>query len=169
MNTIKTARFHPTALVLSALDAALAGKAMRRMLTSLTVLGLAGLAGLQAQTFTPIPLTPSSFTVNMVVPVDWTYKLNNQSVSVTIDHGPCLQTDPVSGFPTYYSVDSGDTFFELGMNRAQPTYGLPHGGTLLTNVTFTNHYYQLPFWTNWNSNCLCLAPYTNGIDRKSVV
>src|ERR1017187_9237833 len=119
--SMKTSRFQPAVPVMNALNATLAGKAMRRILTSLAALGLAGLASLQAQTFTPIPLTPASFTVNTVIPVDWTYKLNAQSVSVTIDHGPTLQTNgSVAGFPNYYSVDSGDTFFERGMNRPNP-------------------------------------------------
>ena len=30
------------------------------------------------------------------------------------------------------------------MNRAHPTYGLPLRNTLLTNVSFTTHIYQLP-------------------------
>ena len=79
-------------------------------------LALSGVA--RAQTFTPVPLTPGSFTHNVVVPADWTYRLNAQSVSVTIDHGPQLQvyTTP-AGFPTYYSLQSGDTFFEVGCDR----------------------------------------------------
>ena len=162
---MKTARFQPAVPVMNALHATLAGKATRRILTSLAALGLAGLASLQAQTFTPIPLTPASFTVNTVIPVDWTYKLNAQSVSVTIDHGPALQVNTVSGFPIYYSVDSGDTFFERGMNRPNPTFGVPAGGTLLTNTTFSSHVYKLPLWTSWNSNCVCICPYTNVINN----
>ncbi len=161
----KTARFQFVVQLWNALDSVLAGRAVRRVLTSLAALGLAGLASLQAQTFTPIPLTPASFTVNTVIPLDWTYRLNAQSVSVTIDHGPALQTDTVAGFPTYYSVLSGNTFFERGMNRPNPTYGLPAGGTLLTNVSFASHVYQLPFWSNWNSNCVCICPYTNVINN----
>jgi len=169
-NTIKPAGFRPAAFLAKALHNALAGTRMRRLFTPLAALGLSGLASLQAQTFTPIPLTPASFTVNTVIPIDWKYKLNNLAVSVTIDHGPALQTDNVGGYPTYYSVDSGDTFFEQGMNRPNPTYGVPPGGTLLTNVTTGTvalHYYQLPFWTNWNSNCVCICPYTNGFNYNS--
>lgn len=151
----------------NALKAALAGKAMRLILTPLTGLGLAGMTSLQAQTFTPIPLTPASFTVNTVIPVDWTYKLNAQSVSVTIDHGPSLQVNTVAGYPNYYSIDSGNTFFEQGMNRPNPSYGLPHGGTLLTNATFNSHVYVLPSWSMWNSNCLCICPYTNNFNYNS--
>jgi len=145
--------------------AAPAGTAIRRLLCLSAGLALLSSASLQAQTFTPIPLTPASFTVNTVIPVDWPHRLNAQTVSVTIDHGPCLQTNNPAGWQTYYSIDSGDTFFEQGMNRAQPTYGLPAGGTLLTNTTTGAaflHYFQLPYWTNWNSNCVCICPYTNG-------
>ncbi len=129
--------------------------------TMLLAFGFAGFAKVQAQTFSPIPLTPGSFTQEIVVPADWTYRLNNQSVTMTIDHGPVLQTDNVTGFTNYYSVESGDVFFEIGLDRAQPTEGLPAGGTLLTNVTLTSHYYQLPYWTNYNSNCICIGPFTN--------
>src|ERR1035441_9213202 len=103
---MKTARFQAAVPVMNALDATLAGRAVRRILTSLAALGLAGLASVQAQTFTPIPLTPASFTVNTVIPVDWTYKLNAQSVSVTIDHGPALQVNTVSDLNIYaHSID----------------------------------------------------------------
>src|ERR1035441_7303410 len=108
-------------------------KTPRSLITRLLLIGLGfALPSLvQAQTFTPVPLTPSSFSYNMVVPVDWPYKLNNQSVTVTIDHGPALQATTFTGFPTYYSVQSGDTFFEIGCNRANTTalttYGLPAG------------------------------------------
>ena len=155
---MKTPRFQSAASV---------GKTMRRFLTSVAALAAAGLASLQAQTFTPIPLTPASFTVETVIPIDWTYKLNAQSVSVTIDHGPALQTDTVTGFPVYYSIDSGDTFFEMGMNRTNLNLGLPKGGSLFTNTTFNSHYYQLPYWTNWNSNCICIAPYTNNFNYNN--
>jgi hypothetical protein len=122
----------------------------------------------QAQTFTPVPLTPGSFNESIVIPANWPYKLNNQSVSVTIDNGPTLQTDTVTGYPTYYSIDSGDTYFEQGMNRAHSNYGLPAGGSLLTNATFSSHVYQLGYWTNWNSNCVCICPYTNGLTYNSL-
>ena len=62
---------------------------------------------------------------------------------------------------------SGDTFFEQGMNRAHPTYGLPPSGTLLTSAGFSSHVFQLPNWLNWNSNCVCICPYTNDFTYNS--
>jgi hypothetical protein len=131
-------------------------------------LALAIQTGLYAQTtsYNPIALTPGSFTQEIVVPTNWTYKLNNQSVTVTIDHGPSLQVDTVSGYPTYYSVQSGDCFFEMGLDRTNVSgstnWGMPHGGTVLTNTTYPTKMYQLPYWTNYNSNCICIGPFTNG-------
>ena len=58
----------------------------------------------------------------------------------------------------------------MGLERTSTTtlgYGLPPGGTLLTNTTVKSHYYQLPFWTNYNSNCVCLCPFTNGYTYNS--
>ncbi|HEY3862234.1 MAG TPA: LamG-like jellyroll fold domain-containing protein [Verrucomicrobiae bacterium] len=131
-------------------------------------LALAAATGLQAQTFSPIPLTPSSFTQEIVIPVDWTYHLNAQSVSVTLDAGPQLQTNNAAGFPTYYSIDSGDCMFEIGMNRSSANasnfWGMPVGGSTFTNATLNTaankHVYTLGYWTNSTSNCLCLCNYT---------
>jgi hypothetical protein len=133
-----------------------------KRLVLISLLAVAAQANVQAQNFSPIPLTPGSFTQEVVIPVDWTYKLNAQSVTVTIDHGPSLQTNTVAGFPIYYSVQSGDTFFEAGMDRTNTAWGFPPGGSMLTNVTLINHIYQLPYWTNYNSNCIALGPFTNG-------
>jgi hypothetical protein len=132
--------------------------------TCIVALGLVMMHhGVQAQTFVPVQLTPASFTQEIVVPYDWTYKLNAQSVTVTIDKGPALQTDNVTGYPPYYSLESGDTFFEIGLDRGSATTlteGLPAGGSLLTSVTLSSHVYQLPYWTNYSSNCVYLGPYT---------
>lgn len=137
------------------------GGIRRILFGALAALGLAASVSVQAQSFTPIPLSSNSFNVDVVIPTNWTYRLNAQSVTVTIDHGPCLQTNNGAGYPLYYSVDSGDTFFETGLNRTN-SGGLPHGGSQLTGTAFSSHVYQLPYWTNFSSNCVCICPYTNG-------
>ena len=152
-----------------------------KLIVAAAGVALAAQTSVQAQTFTPIAVNPSSFTYNMVIPSNWLYRLNNQSVTVTIDHGPTLQSDSVSNsltsyaplsFPYYYSLESGDCFFEIGLDRASSTasntYGIPAGGSLLTNTTYNSHIYQMPYWTNWNSNCICIGPYTNGATYTNV-
>jgi len=116
----------------------------------------------QAQNYSPIPLTANSFTYQIVVPSNCPAKPNAQMVTVTLDAGPSLTTNTETGNASYVTL-SGNTMFELGLDRASATasntYGVPHGGTLLTNITRSDHVYQLPYWTNISSNCLFVGNY----------
>jgi hypothetical protein len=126
---------------------------------------IAAQTGVQAQTFTPIPLTPNSFTYCMVVPSNWPCRLNAQAVTCTLDEGPTLGAINNSGFPVYYTVNWADALFEQGLYVANTNYGMPTSGSTFTNLTMnagTNaHVYKVPAWTNYGSNCLLLGPYTN--------
>jgi autotransporter-associated beta strand protein len=129
-------------------------------------LTVGGHISIEAQTFTPIALTPGSYTQCVVVPTNWPYRFNAQSVSVTLGNGPALQADTVEGYPTYYSIESstgGETLFEEGFEIADPTYGMPKGGSIFTNITVKSatdkHVYLLPYWTNYDSNCLFIANF----------
>jgi hypothetical protein len=122
-------------------------------------------------TYNPIPLPAGCFTQTPVVPASFPYPLDWQSVSVTLSNGPALAliTSNSSSGAAYYALQSGYTFFEQGFDTATASYGLPHGGTLLTNWVSSNatwypggnHRYQLPYWTNWNSNCVFLGNFNS--------
>ena len=101
-----------------------------------------------AQNFLPIPLTPSSFTYQIVVPSNCPARPNSQMVTATLDAGPTLTTNSL-GLPDQYPTLSGNTMFEVGLDRASAvasnTYGMPKGGSVLTNITMSDHVYQLPY------------------------
>lgn len=136
--------------------------------------GLLGIAAtIQAQTFAPIQITTNSYTQEIVVPSDWTYRLNDQSVTATLDDGPQLQTDNTTGFPAYYSIESGDALMELGLDRtgttASNTYGMPHYLSVLTNTTVHSHLYEFyGAWTNTSSNVCLLGSYLSGTMYNSL-
>ena len=120
-------------------------------------LALAAHTSLQAQTFNPVPLTANSFTYQIVVPSNYPAKPNAQMITVTLDNGPTLETN-ISTYTFNYGQQNpptltnayvtlyGNTHFEVGLDRssvaASNTYGMPHGGTLLTNITMSDHVYQ---------------------------
>ena len=118
-------------------------------------------------TFSPIAVT--GYNQVCVIPSNFPYHLDWQSVSVTLTNGPALTavtTDPRTA-AVYYAPQPGYTFYEAGFNGA--TGGMPLGGSTLNNWTTTNllqypsgaHSYTLPYWTNWNSNCVFLGNFVS--------
>ena len=114
--------------------------------------------------YVPIPINTNSFTWGAVVPAGFPYKLDWQSISVSLSNGPALQQVSTN----YYSILPGYTFFESNFNG---TYGLPVGGSTLNDTTTANvtnypggpHSFALGYWTNWNSNCVFLGNFlSNG-------
>jgi hypothetical protein len=130
-------------------------------------MAVASQISVQAQNFTPIPLTANSFTYEIVVPSNCPAKPNAQMVTVTLDNGPTLTTNTQAGNASYVTL-SGNTMFEVGLYRTSAATsnlltgeGVPPGGTLLTNITKTDHIYRLPYWTNSASNCCFFGNYAN--------
>jgi len=102
-------------------------------------LGLA-LAGTARATVLPVPVLPSSYNADVIV---------EQGV-------PCLDTN-TTGTVDGGTNNTGNTWFEIGYSTGGPGgggAGVPHAGSLLTNVTdlansvANPHIYQLaPSWT----------------------
>ncbi|MDB6068653.1 MAG: hypothetical protein JWR26_4861 [Pedosphaera sp.] len=87
-----------------------------KILTLALSLALTGVA--RAQTYSPVPLTPASFTQSIIVPVSTNFYLCN-ATSATMDAG---------------TNNTGNTWYEQGYNVANPTTGLPHPGTTFTSL-----------------------------------
>lgn len=121
----------------------------------------------QAQSYMPIAVTPDSFNVSIVVPADLNqqYRLNSQAITASIGVGPGLQELDTIGYPPYYSITNGESWFERGLDRssllASNTYGLPHAGELLTNSSLPSHVYKFfQQWTDFSSNVFFLGNFT---------
>jgi hypothetical protein len=105
-------------------------------------MALAAVTTARAQ-FSPLPLTTSSYTYDIVVESNYNYRVSQDCVTVTMDGGPAL---------------TGNTWYEIGLDLAYPTTGVPHAGTLLTSVTQSDHSYRLaPTW--FSNNVLFIGPY----------
>ena len=78
--------------------------------------------------FNPVPLTPSSFTQDIVVEKSAQAPLENFT-TVTVDQG---------------TNNYGNTFFEQGWIEAYGWEGLPPHGSFLTATNVANHIYQMP-------------------------
>ncbi len=127
---------------------------------------LTGLRFCHAQSYTPIAVTPASFNVDIVVPasLNQRYRLNAQAVTVSLGSGPGLEQLDTIGYPEYYSITNGQTWFEQGVDRssllASNTYGLPHAGEMLTNSSLPSHVYRFyQQWTNYSSNVLFVGNF----------
>lgn len=105
-------------------------------------LAFAAVTAARAQ-FVPFPLTTNSYTYDMIVESNFPYAPMPYTVTVTMDAGPNgLGAGGNSG---------GNTWFEVGLDLNAPKLGLPHAGTLLTNVTQPDHVFQLaPSWFSNN-------------------
>src|SRR5277367_1592894 len=102
-----------------------------RSLKPILGLLLASAGALQAQ-FAPIPLTPSSYTQDMVVEVP------NVVTTATMDNGP-ENTGATWYEIGYYSGDTGGT-------------GLPSPGTVIVSSSASDHSYQFaPDYTTNNA------------------
>ncbi len=81
-----------------------------------------------AGSFAPIMLTPGSYTRDMVV---------EQSAP----QPPTLRTTASMDAGL---ANTGNSWYERGYNAAAPTTGLPAPGTLITNLSSSDHAYQMP-------------------------
>lgn len=100
---------------------------LKEFLTLLTGLAVAG-ATAQAQ-YTPVPLTPESFTFDIVVERD-AAKPPARATTASFDGG---------------TNNTGNTFYEMGFNAANPATGLPGPGTFVSNANLpVAHDYQMP-------------------------
>jgi hypothetical protein len=126
------------------------------MKAKLLTLGLAlGLAGSTfGAGYAPVPLTPSSFTFDIVVESNYLAPAA-VCVTATMDNGPTLSAAPVS-------MLNGNTWYERGANRTagNTTTGLPPAGSLVTNQFQANHVYQMPP-TYIGYNNVFIGNYTN--------
>ncbi|MGP8236823.1 MAG: lectin-like domain-containing protein, partial [Limisphaerales bacterium] len=122
-----------------------------RHLTSTLAAAMALAAGTTAMAqFAPLPLTSSSYTYDIVVESNFAYKVSQDCVTATMDAGPAL---------------GGNTWYEIGLDKAYPTTGLPHAGTVLTSVTQSDHSYQLaPSW--FSNNAVFVGPYDTNVDMQ---
>ncbi|HEX3799703.1 MAG TPA: immunoglobulin domain-containing protein [Verrucomicrobiae bacterium] len=110
------------------------------------------LLGASAQTYagySPVPLTTSSFTYDIVIESNYPALPSQNAITVTMDAGP---------------AQTGNTFFELGLDLLNATtinpFGLPHPGTLATNRFKADHVYQMP--PTYVGNCaVFIGNYTN--------
>ncbi len=101
--------------------------------------------------YSPIQLTPGSFTFNMIVPSNYPALPANYAVTVTLDQGP-------GGTPP--GDNGGNTLYEMGADPGAPTTGLPHANTTLTSSSQSGHKWQLP--PSWiGNNCVFVGNYTN--------
>ena len=124
-----------------------------RHLTSTLAAAMALAAGTTAMAqFAPLPLTSSSYTYDIVVESNFAYKVSQDCVTATMDAGPAL---------------GGNTWYEIGLDKAYPTTGLPHAGTVLTSVTQSDHSYQLaPSW--FSNNAVFVGPYDTNVDMQGI-
>lgn len=104
----------------------------------------------------PVPLTPGSFTYDIVVESNYNVLPFQDAVNVTMDSGPGV---------------ANNTWYELGaqpLNAATPTaFGLPHAGSLVTNrflgildAGTVLHVYQMPP-TYVGNDVVFVGNYTN--------
>jgi hypothetical protein len=124
------------------------------MKSFLFTIGLSFVLGSSAHAagYTPIPLTPGSFNFDIVVESNYLALPCQYTVTATMDSAGPTGTPPGN--------NAGNTFYEIGVDYAAATTGLPHANTLLTNPFATGHVYLLP--PSWKTNnCLYIGNYTN--------
>jgi hypothetical protein len=119
-------------------------KYLSHLTSTLAAVAMTLAAGTTARAqFAPLPLTTKSYTYDIVVESNFTYRVSQNCVTATMDAGPQL---------------GGNTWYEMGLDVAYPNTGLPHAGSLLTSVTQSDHSYRLaPSW--FSNNVLFIGDY----------
>jgi hypothetical protein len=79
--------------------------------------------------FSPMALTAGSFNADMVVEAAAAGKSLTGTTTATMDAG---------------TGNTANTWYEMGYYTAAPATGLPHAGTVLTNLSAPDHLYLLP-------------------------
>jgi hypothetical protein len=92
-------------------------------------LGLAS-ASVALADFNPVPLTPGSFTFDIIVE-------SNAAPPITAKAFTTASMDAGVG-------NTGYGWFEKGFNTASPLRGLPAAGTSFTSLSASDHQYQMP-------------------------
>src|ERR1700728_445975 len=104
---------------------------MKKHSSIFSSIGIAGIVALSLAAgtaamgqFAPLPLTSNSYTYDIVVESNFIYKASADCATATMDSGPAL---------------ANNTFYEVGLDLAYPTTGLPHAGSLLTSAAQSDH------------------------------
>ena len=96
--------------------------------------------------FLPVPLNPSSFNADVVVEKDATPVLNARTTA-SVDGG---------------TNNTGNTWYEVGYNRDNPTTGLPAAGSTFTHQSFPDRSYTMASsYTDANNAILINTVVTN--------
>jgi len=91
-------------------------------------LGLAFAVAARAD-FNPIPLTPGSFTQDMVVEKNAPHPPNGANTTASMDAG---------------TANTGNSWYEQGYNTNVPSTGLPTAGSTFAGAAFPSHHYTMP-------------------------